>query len=280
MLLTCLAKAPGNGPKGRTRLHYAAYTGDLVRIRALVKAGADINALDYTGATPLMWACGTSHEDAAHLLLDLGADGTIRKDKYGTSALHFACHEGFVSVIRRLVEMGADINALDNNGSTPLVIACISGHEAAAFLLLHLGADGKTWKDGDGRSALYWACMEGLVSVIRRLVDMGADINQQDNDGITPLIWACESGKEAMAHLLLEFGADVNRGEDEDGRSALHLASRRGLVSVIRRLVDMGADINQLDNNGTTPLVFACSSGNEAAALPSRPRGRREEREG
>jgi ankyrin repeat protein len=114
-------------------------------------------------------ACVTGHEAAAHLLLDLGADGERGKDDYGNSALHWACWEGLISLIRRLVDAGADINALNNNGSTPLIDACASGYEAAAHLLLDLGADAKGVEDDWGNSALHWACSKGFVSLIRRL---------------------------------------------------------------------------------------------------------------
>ncbi len=120
MLLTCLAQACGGGGEGqRTRLHYAASEGDVVRIRGLVKAGADVEARDGYGSTPLIYACKSGREAAALLLLDLGADGSKGKDEYGISALHWASENCLVSVIRRLVDMGADINAQDGHGRTP-----------------------------------------------------------------------------------------------------------------------------------------------------------------
>jgi ankyrin repeat protein len=168
------------------------------------------------------------------VILDLGAE----KGDFGHSALHVACETGLVSLIRRLVDIGADINAQDTDGCTPLIWACMHGQEAAAHLLLDLGADGKTAKSGAGRSSLHSACKHGLVSLIRRLVDIGADINARDNHGCTPLIQACISGHEAAAHLLLDLGANGKTAEDSWGRSALHLARDKGFVSLIRRLED------------------------------------------
>jgi ankyrin repeat protein len=106
-----------------------------------------------------------------------------------------------------------------------------------SLLLLDLGADVKKGSGWYHSSALHYACEKGFVSLIRRLVEMGADISAQDNIWRTPLIHACEQGQEAAAHLLLDLGADGSRGEDRRCRSVLELARASGLlVSVTRRL--------------------------------------------
>ncbi len=135
-------------------------------------------------------------------------------------------------MIRRLLEMGADINAEDRRGITPLIGACGEGQEAVAHLLLDLGADGSKGKYAD---ALHYACEKGLVSAIRRLVEMGADVDALDVNGWTPLMQACCRGQEAAAHLLLDLGADVKKGMYR-GYYALHYARKKGLASVVCRL--------------------------------------------
>jgi serine/threonine-protein phosphatase 6 regulatory ankyrin repeat subunit B len=261
--------ADGVGPRetrGYSTLHYASESGSLHVIRRLVELGADINAVGgERGMTPLMWTCFIKgKEEAALHLLDLGADGVGLRDSRGLSPLHFASQNGFLRVIRRLVEAGADIAAFGGgDGTTPLMAAChTNGKEETALLLLDLGADGVGQKDNEKLTTLHHASEGGLLRVIRRLVEAGADLNVTGGyERISPLMAACEGRKEDAALLLLDLGADGVGPRDKRGFSTLHVASQKGLLLVSRRLVGLGADINAAGGcYGHTPLMAACQN--------------------
>ena len=103
---------------GFTPLHYAAMEGEVVRINALLEAGADVNARDeYLGFTPLHYA--PLHVDAVRALLKAGADVNARDTMDGTP-LHWAARYGNIGAVRALLEADADVNAQNSNGETPL----------------------------------------------------------------------------------------------------------------------------------------------------------------
>jgi ankyrin repeat protein len=133
---------------------------------------------------------------------------------------------GCVDVCELLLERGADVNAKDNGGWTPL-------HAAAAS-------------------------SEGLnKDVCKLLLDHGADINMKTNGGETPLHRASYEGHLDMCVFLLDHGADVNVKDciidGRDGKTPLHMASENGHRDVCALLLDRGADLNAKDDDGNTP---------------------------
>jgi hypothetical protein len=159
-----------------TGLHLVAYFGLQETVaRLLLDKGAEINATDEYGRTPLSWAAYNGHEAIARLLLDKGAEVNATDD-YGVTPLSEAASNGHEAIARLLLDKGAEVNATDIYGVTPLLEAASNGHEAVARLLL----------------------------------DKGAEINATDISGRTPLLWAASNGHEAIARLLLDKGAEVN----------------------------------------------------------------------
>ena len=101
--------------KGRTPLHYAAVTGHAAAIAALLEAGADLHARDEYGGTPLIWAAYSADND------DVAMDVAM--------------------IVALLLDAGADPDARDEGGWTPLHFAALYGHAAAIAALLDAGAD-------------------------------------------------------------------------------------------------------------------------------------------
>jgi hypothetical protein len=101
-----------------TPLHYAARHGHAETVRALLDRGASVDARDINNCTPLMWAAKGGHEEAVRALLD--ADANIdAQDNRDWTALHFAADRGHGELVKLLVERGADRNARNRNGKTP-----------------------------------------------------------------------------------------------------------------------------------------------------------------
>ena len=144
---------------GRTGLHNAASMGDVRRVKELLEKGADPNARDEDGRTPLHEAAGMGHVEIVKLLLEHGADPNA-EDEDGWTPLHVAMFYGcievakhvyihcpqqrqvkgsLVEVVKLLLEHGADPNAQNKSGETPLHDAACLGHVEIVKLLLELG---------------------------------------------------------------------------------------------------------------------------------------------
>ena len=152
-------------------------------------------------------------------------------------------------------------NKANENGATPLYIACDKGHVDAARLLLDKGAEVDR-ADEDGRTPLFVACFKGHVGAARLLLDKGADVNRAVKNW-TPLYVACLAGHVDVAQLLLERSTEVDRA-DEDGRTPLYIACEHGDVDAARLLLDNGADVGRAQKYGQTPLDIAKSQGHSS----------------
>jgi ankyrin repeat protein len=161
--------------------------------------------------------------------------------------------------MRLILKHGPDVNALDNNGSTPLHQA---DSEQAIGLLLEHGADISLQND-QGQTALHQASLRGYPDIISILLNHGADVHTQDNGGSTPLHLAISGANswdvEGEVGLLLEHGANINLRNGQ-GQTALHKASLRGYPNIIHLILNHGApDVDAQDNDGSTPLHLIIS---------------------
>ena len=152
------------------------------------------------------------------------------------------CQRGAVDAVRLLLDNGADINLVDDDGTTPLITVCWDSHVDAARLLLDNGADVNR-ANKKGTTPLFIACQEGYVNVARLLLDNGADVDWATEDGFTPLHAASQKCYVDVARLLLDNDADVNRANKKLGTTPLFLACENGYVDVARLLLDNGADV-------------------------------------
>lgn len=120
------------------------FLNDPSEIKAMLDAGVDVDELDEDRRTPLMHAvtCEKASLDVVCLLLDSGADVNA-SDAQGWTALHFAAQERRADFIERFVQAGAETDAMDAFGNTPLARAVFAskGNNAAVKALLAAGAN-------------------------------------------------------------------------------------------------------------------------------------------
>jgi hypothetical protein len=186
-------------------LSEAVRKGDAAKVRELLKRGANPNAKNEHGWTPLHRATYWGHADVARLLLEHGADANAEnKNSFIPTPLHLAAAMGHVDVTKLLLEHGADANAKNKDGWTPLHFAVNMGHAEVARLLLEYGADANA-KNKDGFTPLHFAAAFGYAEVARLLLEHGADPRIGDNDGVTPLDVAREEGHEEVARVIEEY---------------------------------------------------------------------------
>ena len=373
-LVAAGADANGTDISGDTVLMAAVRSGTLDAVRALLDAGAEVNAAEpQVGHTALMWAVREDRPELVSLLLARGASvdaktrtgaqpaarppgagggshgvGIVRGGvppqgeqppaPGGMTALSFAAREGRLEAARLLLDAGADVNAREANGISPLVMAITNRHTKVAAMLLARGADpnaadwwGRTplwsavdmrnldldsrtlengvdrapvleliesliakganvnarvkefppqrrfmmplgslaWVDFTGQTPFVRAALSADVPLMKLLLSKGADPNIATFNGTTALMAAAgvnwvigQTYSESPAmyleavKLCLELGGDVN-AVNAMGLAAVHGAANRGSDDIIELLAKNGARLDVKDKEGRTPLTWA-----------------------
>jgi len=234
--------------------------------RLLTAHPEDLNAGGGDWGTPLNAALGKGHLDIALFLLDRGADGK-NGGKMDKTGLYIASFRGYADVVRSLIDRGADLNAIchDYDGGddvkwTPLHVAIYNERRDITVLLLERGADTETRSSRD-ETPLYMASSRLCTDTVQQLISHGADLNAEcedlDEDGNdvkwNPLHAAIFGGTPPIARTLLEHGANPN-APDNDGATALHLASRQRGITEVELLLEYGANVEVRKKDGWTPL--------------------------
>jgi ankyrin repeat protein len=204
------ANADAANRYGVTPLTMAATNGNAVLTDALLEAGANPNAVVGEGETVLMTAARTGDVGTIKALVTHGADVEAKEAWQGQTALVFAALENNADAVRLLAEVGADINTR----SKALVFP--------DFVFRTAGMIYAVQPVGSWTPAMY-AARDGAIDAIKVLADAGADLDLVDPDGTTALTLAIINGHFDAAVALLEKGADPNV-PDKNGMTPLYAA--------------------------------------------------------
>jgi uncharacterized protein len=150
--------------------------------------------------------------------------GGVRASDNVTTALINAARNRDSNTVHELLTQGANPNATDESGMSPLMFAAMNGDTGMVTFLADHGADISA-KDAGGNSALLAACVMGRSDVARFLLGKGADVNQSNSIGTTPLMAACLYNKIEVAKLLLDNGAQI-AVKNKEGMTPLTMASK------------------------------------------------------
>ena len=163
---------------GRTALHIATHARQHAAIRALVRAGADLAALDNDRYDAVTIAAVADDEATLALLLQLGASARLVTSRWDGTALIAAAHLGHDGVVRQLIAAGAPLDHVNNLHWTALIEAVVLGdggprHQRVVQALLQAGASTRL-ADRDGRTPLQLAQSRGFTAMIAALQAAGA----------------------------------------------------------------------------------------------------------
>jgi len=250
-----------------TGLHCASFFGIVEIVTFLVEVGDyDINKLDDTWATPLMWAARNGHEGVVKMLLKRDDVSPDEPNWYDETPLFWAAANGHEGVAKLLLDRdNVSPDKPHKYGQTPLWHAASNGHEGVVKLLLGRDDVNPNKPDVDGVTPLWYAAWNGHEGVVKLLLGRD-DINpdQPDDNGQTALWRAASNGHEGVVKLLLGRD-DINPDQPNvNGRTALWRAASNGHEGVVKLLLGRD-DINpnKPDVGGETPLWRAASSGHE-----------------
>jgi len=167
---------------------------------------------------------------------------------------------GGIYSIKFALDRGADVNTMNSEGQTALMVAISYGHDDVVSLLLEYGA--KTDKIGKrGETALGTAALRGLDDIAQLLLVHGTEPDGGRIIARTALSQAATSGSLSMAKLLLEWGADPN-AVNSNGATALVCAADNNRIETAQLLLDRGALVDKCGYPRRTPLYKAVERGN------------------
>ena len=198
------------------------------RLKPLIDATGNLNAVDKSGMTPLKWAVDNNDAPAVDMLIKAGADKNFR-----------------------------------TRGVTPLIRAIPKNKDLAFNALIRAGAD-VNYPDLNDRTPLMWAVQNTANPYLTEsLLKAGAKVNAADQDGETPLMWAAtKRDNTGIIEMLIKRGANVNARDKQDRTPLIRAVESNSGTNVVKKLIERGALVNVRDRNGNTPLIIAAEKGN------------------
>lgn len=253
-------------------LRHASKAGHHNTVRLLLSKGADVNraAAFSTSRQTAVFPAWRMDESIVTTLLDAGADPSYR-DAGGRTPLFYA-YSGLM--VRQFQQAGAEIDATDSQGVTPLLRSVINEVADVLTVLLEVGAN-PSIRDFHGSTPLYEAARSFWWTGFEILLKGGGNINTTCPDGITP-IW-CYIARRDLSHPVtkiplalcnqlcliqskLEFWSAA-----EPRATPLHMAAHFNLQDSMRQLLNDGANVNARDEHYATPLIVLASAKNSDA---------------
>ena len=226
---------PTRNPELDQPLIDAAWANDVDRARALIAAGADVNAKDATQQSAYLISTSEGYLELLELTLANGADLTSL-DSYRGTGLIRAAERGHADIVGRLLQAGIEVNHVNRPEWTALDEAIVYGDGGPTY-----------------------------VDTVRALVAGGADLARVAGDGRTPIQHARDGGQDAIV-ATLQAAIDAAPMDSAAASAALLRAASDGDADRVAVALRSGADIESRDERGRTPLLLASAADNVEAA--------------
>ena len=239
-----------------TALFEATRAGHFGVMALLLERGAPVDqSCTDQEISALYCAAQTSKIPEMCLLLNHGAcvDSCPMVNGFGITVLMAAAFEGSVRVMTVLLERGANLNRVGENGDSAIHLAAFGGHPGAVSLLIQYRADINVRRSSDGTTPLFAAAAQGHFSTVDTLIRAGASLSTASTvTGSFPLMAATVKNHYEVVKHLLHFEADVNQVNLKNGTNALYCAALQRNRHIMETLVAHGAEVNSHNEEWTT----------------------------
>lgn len=214
---------------GNRTLSAACFEGEIIAVKELITAGANVNVQDGFIA-PITAACIAGHSEVVKELILNDADVNLRDGDQ--LPIITASRRGHVSVVKELINAGVDINVVYKD-ETPLTSACRTNRLCVVKELIKAGAD----VTQNHNETIRIACEHGYVELTKELIKAGVDVNDKTLID-SPIATACWRGHVEIVKVLIESGADINLD------SSLYYACSTKNLPIVEYLLKAGTNAN------------------------------------
>ena len=246
---------------GFNALHYQVL-GETSADNLSVKVKTSLTKKPQTnyGMTPMHVVCINPDVSFIKKMIELGADWNILDD-LNRKPIHYAacCKED--GPINYLISLGALIDEVDKEKKSPLMYACMAGRLECAKALIRKHANILLKDKITKNTAFHFACKNGYTDIVKYFLEnTEIKIDLPGEDRMTGLMLASLYGHYDLVKFLVENKAKVIK-KDKFKRTALLHAVRGGHIKIVSYLLTKGAEYEQADSSNNTPLHYACASG-------------------
>ncbi|KAG6859830.1 hypothetical protein C0995_003323 [Termitomyces sp. Mi166 len=293
LLLKCNADVHEKDEMQQTALYVAAASGQQEIIKMLLEHNADVHEKNEREQTALHIAAAGGHQDIIKILLEYHGNVHARSnysndsivastctyivlpDKVQRTALHVAATYGHQDIAKLLIKHGANVHAIDMEGSTALHVAASHKHSAIVQALLEHNVDVQTTNQFQ-QTALHLAVASGHQDTVKLLLDHHADSNARgekstrfegyradvpsDQEAHTALHLAVAHMHQDIVEILLKHNADVY-AKDQEKWTVLHWAAALEQQDTMKILLKHHADVNAKNEREQTALHIAAAGG-------------------
>ncbi|KAJ4891425.1 Ankyrin repeat family protein [Raphanus sativus] len=271
-------KTESPGKRGDSPLHIAARTGNLGKVKELIRGCCDdgeklrelLSKQNLEGETPLYTAAENGQSAVVEEMLkhmDLQTASIAARN--GFDPFHVAAKQGHLEVLKILLETFPNLAmTTDLLCTTALHTAATQGHIDVVNLLLETDSNLAKIAKNNGKTALHSAARMGHVEVVKSLIGNDPSIGfRTDKKGQTALHMAVKGQNDGIVVELVKPDVAVLSVEDNKGNTPLHIATNKGRIKIVRCLLSFeGINLNPINKAGDTPLDVAERIGNAELA--------------
>lgn len=258
---------PEEGEHGYTPLTLALVLGHQWAASELIKLGCSLRVRSMNGRTPMFVAAEKGLSEIMQLVFETREfdinEPVVRPS--GLRLMHVAAFHHKSFILGQLIQLGANVNVLDDEGGyTPLAMAIIGNSTTCAIELIEAGAS-VTHTSMSGRTPLYVAVEKGMTEVVVKLIsERGVSVNEPtalDTSGSRPLHLALLHGQTHLVSVLLKLGADVAITDSEKKCTPLLMACILEDEWSVKKFLSVGSSVSDCTTEGRTALYIAAEKG-------------------
>lgn len=233
-------------------------------VSELIKKGADVNAVDSAGNSPLLLAIRNQKPEVVKALVSSSANVNYKNLKSDNESPILLASKGKnTSIIEELIKAGANIESSYTDKTTPLMVAVNSENVEAINVLIKAGAKTNS-TNSNGITPLMLAAQQKNLEIVKKLIVSGSKISTTDNNGETALIFAIKSNSLEIMQELTKKGASVN-SKHKNNETPLMYATRQNNRDLVHALVVLQANLEDKNSKGQTALDIAQENKYESA---------------